>query len=100
MSQPEERFPGRKNTIRPPGARLYVKLIHSRDGAPEIEIIGNRDGMRGLAAVCSGLAELSDEQLLTPANHYHLDDAFSGTEKGSVPLTVYCLEVDWPKPEK
>jgi hypothetical protein len=100
MSQPEERFPGRRNVSRPPGGRLHIKMSHARDGAPELEIIGNRDGLRGLAAICSGLAELSDAQLLTPANHYHLDDAFWHTEKGSVPLTVYCLEVDWPTPEK
>src|SRR6266404_6886531 len=55
---------------------------------PEVEILGNRKGLRALAAICSGLAELTSEQLLTPANHYHLDEDFWGTEKGSMPLIV------------
>jgi hypothetical protein len=47
--------------------------------------------LRALAAICSGLADLSDEQLNTPASHYHLDESFWGTEKESVPLMVYCI---------
>jgi hypothetical protein len=100
MSQPQERLPNRKSEINTPGARLRIALKQARDGSPELDILGNRAGLRSLAAICAGLAELTDEQLLTPANHYHLDDVFWGTEKGSVPLTVYCLEVDWPKLEK
>ena len=50
--------------------------------------------------ICSGLAELSPEQLLTPANHYHLDEDFWGTEKGSIPLSVYCREEGWPESER
>jgi hypothetical protein len=96
MSQPQERLPNRKSEILTPGARLKVMVKPTRDGSPEIDIIGNRAGLSALAAVCSGLAELTDEQLLTPANHYHLDEAFWGTEKGSVPLTLYCLEGNLP----
>jgi hypothetical protein len=91
MSQPQERLPNRKNEINTPGRRLKVTLKQSRDGPPEIDIVGNRAGLRSLAAVCAGLAEQTDEQLITPANHYHLDEIFLSADKGSVPLTVYCL---------
>jgi hypothetical protein len=69
MSQPQERLPNRKSEIFAPGARLKVSVKQSRDGSPELDIVGNRIGLRALAAICTGLAELSDEQLLTPANH-------------------------------
>lgn len=87
MSQPQKRLPG---VSRNQNAHLKVRLNESR--GIDIEIIGNRDGLRALAAICSGLADLSDEQLNTPANHYHLDESFWGTEKESVPLMVYCIE--------
>jgi hypothetical protein len=87
MSQPQKRLPG---VSRNQNAHLKVRLKESR--GIDIEIIGNRDGLRALAAICSGLADLSDEQLNTPANHYHLDESFWGTEKESVPLMVYCIE--------
>jgi hypothetical protein len=94
MSQPEERLPNRKSEINTPGARLRVMLKGGRDGSPELDILGNRAGLRALAAICAGLAELADEQLASPANHYHLDEIFWGSEKGSIPLTVYCLEAN------
>jgi len=95
MGIPFERLPERKNEILRPGARLQVTL-KERGGAHEVEIVGNRIGLQALAAICSGLAELTPGQLLTPANYYHLDEDFWGTEKGSVPLVVYCHENGWP----
>ena len=91
MGPPHERLPERRDTILARGARLRVTL---KDG--EIEIVGNRTGLNALAAICSGLAELTAEELRTPANHYHLDVDFWGTEPGSVPLTVLCREDGWP----
>jgi hypothetical protein len=41
---------------------------------------------------------LTNEELLTPANHYHLDENFWGTDKGSLPLTICCSEDGWPEP--
>jgi len=96
MGSPEERLPNRKNEILASGARLRVDL-KKNPGTNEVEIIGNRKGLLALAAICSGLAELTKEQLLTPANHYHLDEYFWGTDKGSVPLTVLCREDNWPE---
>ena len=94
MGTPQERLPERKHEILRRGARLQVTL-KERSGTHEVEIVGNRIGLQALAAICSGLAELTPDQLLTPANHYHLDEDFWGTEKGSVPLTVYCHEDGW-----
>jgi hypothetical protein len=94
MGTPQERLPERKHEILRAGARLKITLTE-RGGASEVVIVGNRPGLQALAAICSGLAELTPEQLLTPANHYHLDEYFWGTEKGSVPLIVYCHEDGW-----
>jgi len=96
MGLPQERFPERRDEIVAPGARLQITL-KERSGVREVEIEGNRKGLQALAAICSGLAELTSEQLLTPANHYHLDENFWGTEKGSVPLIVWCHEDGWPE---
>jgi hypothetical protein len=95
MTKPQERLPQRKGEIHAPGARLRVTLKQARDGSQELDIIGNRTGLRALAAVCSGLAYLDDKQIQTPANHYHLDEIFWGTDKGSVPTTIYCVEDGW-----
>ena len=95
MEPRHERLPERRDTILAPGARLKVTL-NDRNGSRAIEIEGNRIGLHALAAICSGLAELTTEELLTPANHYHLDEVFWGTERGSIPMTVYCREDGWP----
>ena len=94
MGLPQERLPERKDEILAPGARLRI-ILKERSGEREVEIVGNRKGLLALAAICSGLAELTPEQLLTPASHYHLDENFWGTEKGSVPLIVLCSEKVW-----
>src|SRR5438552_329309 len=96
MESPRERLPQRRDTILAAGARLKVTL-KEHDGRREIEILGNRKGLDAFAAICAGLAELTPEELLTPANHYHLDEHFWGTERGSVPATVYCREDGWPE---
>jgi hypothetical protein len=99
MGLPQERLPERKDEILAQGARLRI-ILKERSDAREVEIVGNRKGLLALAAICSGLAELTPEQLLTPANHYHLDEYFWGTEKGSVPMTVLCREDGWPESSK
>jgi hypothetical protein len=93
---PRERLPERRDEIGAPGARLQVTLSE-REGWPEVGIAGNRLGLRALAAICLGLAELTAEELLTAANHYHLSEEFWGTEKGSVDLIVRCAEEGWPE---
>jgi hypothetical protein len=94
MEGPRERLPERKDEIGAEGARLQV-ILNKRDGWRTVEITGNPLGLKALAAICSGLAELTAEELLTPANHYHFDENFWGTEKGSVDLVVYCHADEW-----
>jgi hypothetical protein len=93
---PRQRLPELRDKICAPGARLRVTLSE-RDGWRTVGITGNRLGLQALAAICSGLAELTTEELLTPANHYHLDEEFWGAEKGSVPMIVRCTEEGWPE---
>ena len=94
MEGPKERLPERREEICAQGARLQV-VLNERDGWRTVEITGNPLGLKALAAICLGLAELTAEELLTPANHYHLDEDLWGTEKGSVALVVYCHDDEW-----
>jgi hypothetical protein len=94
MEQPKQRFPESSSEIYRPGSRLKI-VLKERSGAREIEIEGNREGLAALSAICSGLAKLTPEELSTPANHYHLDEHFWGTEQGSIPLVIWCHEEGW-----
>lgn len=72
--------------FRPEGSKIGVLI--SEQG--EIEIIGNRLGLKALSRICASLSESTGEV----ANHYHLMDVegFWGTESGSVPLVIYGEE--------
>jgi len=72
------------------GESPKLKIIISNG---EIEIIGNRAGLKDLADTCAGLAELSDEEAKTAANHYHFADYMNTAEAGSIPLTL-LLKID------
>jgi hypothetical protein len=98
MEPPRERLPERGSEILVSDARLKITL-NERGGTHEVSIEGNRNGLQALAAICSGLAELTTEELRTPANHYHLDEHLWGTEKGSISLIVLCREEGWPDSE-
>ena len=63
-----------------------LKVVRLDSG--EIEIIGNRSGLRDLAEVCQGLSNLSDEDAKTPANHYHIADYMNNAEEGSLELLI------------
>jgi hypothetical protein len=56
----------------------------------EIEIVGNRAGLKDLANVCRSLSELSDKEVKTGANHYHLADYMNNAEPGSLELIILC----------
>ncbi len=73
--------------FRPCGAKLKIKT--SEKG--EIEITGNRLGLRALSNICAALSESVGE----PGNHYHFMDVdgFWGTEPGSIPLVIYGEEL-------
>lgn len=66
------------------GYKLKVVLLESG----ELEIIGNRAGLKDLAEVCKGLSELTDEEAKTPANHYHIADYMNNAEDGSLELII------------
>ena len=65
-----------------------LKVIKLESG--EIEIIGNRAGLKDLADVCRGLSELSEEEVKTAANHYHVADHMNNAEEGSLGLIILC----------
>lgn len=62
-----------------------IKILYE-DG--EIEIVGNREGLKFLAGVCSSLSELSDEEAKTAANHYHFADYMNTADDGSIPTMI------------
>ena len=55
-----------------------------------LEIVGNREGLMGLAVICLQLAMLpeNDAEAQQRGNHYHLGETFNNTEPGSLDLTV------------
>ncbi len=63
-----------------------LKVVRLESG--ELEIQGNRAGLKDLAVVCQGLSELTDEQAKTPANHYHIADYLNNAEEGSLELII------------
>jgi hypothetical protein len=68
--------------------REEYKLKVTRLEGGEIEIAGNRAGLKDLADVCQALSELSDEEAKTPANHYHVADYMNTAEEGSLELII------------
>ena len=64
------------------------KLRVVRLDTGELELVANRVGLRDLAEVCKGLADLTDEEDKTAANHYHIDDFMGNAEDGSIELVI------------
>jgi hypothetical protein len=63
------------------------KLIVSyKDG--EIEIMGNRLGLKNFGETCFALSRLGDEEAKTAANHYHFAESMNNAEEGSVPMLI------------
>lgn len=65
-----------------------LKVVRLESG--EIEIVGNRAGLKDLADVCRDLSSLSDDDVKTPANHYHIADFMNNAEEGSLQLIILC----------
>jgi hypothetical protein len=63
-----------------------LKVIRLETG--EIEIVGNRAGLKDLADVCQQLSNLSDDEAQTGANHYHIADYMNNAEEGSLELII------------
>jgi hypothetical protein len=77
----------RESEFRPAGAKLRVRLTENG----EVEVVGNRLGLRALSKICASLSESVGEK----GNHYHFMDVegFWGTEPGSISLTIYGEEL-------
>jgi hypothetical protein len=54
------------------------------------EVVGNREGLKGLAEVCLRLADLpeNDEEAQKLGSHYHYADYMNNAEEGSIPLII------------
>lgn len=94
VKPPKQRLPESQDEINKSGARLRV-VLKERSGRQEIEVEGNKEGLAALAAICAGLARLTPDEQQTPANHYHLDEHFWGTEQGSTPLLIWRHDDGW-----
>ncbi len=68
---------------------MAEKILFVRDG-DGLEIIGNRDGLVGLALVCLQLATLPEEgdEAKKLGNHYHFEPDMNNTEEGSLRMTI------------
>lgn len=64
-----------------------LKATPYQDG---FEIIGNREGLKGLAAICQQLADLpeNDDEARRLGNHYHYADYMNNLEEGSIPFVI------------
>jgi hypothetical protein len=64
-----------------------LKVVAVDDG---FEIIGNRQGLLGLADICTQLARLPEdaEKAKRLGNHYHYAPWMNNTEDESIPLTI------------
>lgn len=54
----------------------------------EIEIMGNRAGLKSLGEICFALSKLNDMQAKTAANYYHFDEDMNNTDPNSVPMLI------------
>jgi hypothetical protein len=68
-----------------PGEKLTARRYENG-----FEIIGNREGLRGLADVCLALAALPEDVDASrkAGNHYHFDEDMNNLEPGSVPFVI------------
>jgi len=62
----------------------------------EISIAGSREDFAFLASVCSRLASLSDAELQTPANHFHLMPGMENASPDSQPLVFQVVPTTSP----
>ena len=71
-----------------PKEELFVmkyKIYPYKDG---FEIAADRQALMWISEICQGLANLTDEEAKTGANHYHLDEYLGHAEPGSTPLII------------
>ena len=68
---------------------MAEKFLVVRDG-DGFEIIGNRDGLVGLAQMCLQLAMLPEDgdQAKKLGNHYHFQPEMNNAEEGLLRMTI------------
>jgi hypothetical protein len=68
---------------------MAEKLLVLRDG-DGFEIIGNRDGLVGLAQMCLQLAMLPEDcdEAKKLGNHYHFQPEMNNAEEGSLRMSI------------
>jgi hypothetical protein len=69
---------------------MNKSICASTEGS-EITIAASREDFAFLASVCSRLASLSDAELETPANHFHLMPGMENTSPDSQPLVFQAI---------
>jgi hypothetical protein len=64
-----------------------IKAVATGDG---FEIIGNREGLLGLAEICQRLAALpqNDAESQQLGNHYHFAPWMNNADEGSIAFTI------------
>ncbi len=62
--------------------------------APEVLLTATRSGFARLASVCSRLASLTDDELATPANHFHFMADMNNATTNSIPLVLQATTDD------
>jgi hypothetical protein len=62
---------------------MKYKIYPYKDG---FEIAADREALMWISEICQGLANLTDEEAKTGANHYHLDGYLGHAEPGSTPV--------------
>ena len=63
-----------------------IRIVPDGEG---FEIVGNRDGLVGLALICLQLAALpEDETAKELGNHYHFAPFMNNVEVGSIESTI------------
>jgi hypothetical protein len=77
----------KQDEFRPDGAKLKIRMTEKG----EVEVVGNRLGLRALSKICAALSDSLGEK----GNHYHFMDVegFWGTEPGSISLTILGEEL-------
>jgi hypothetical protein len=64
-----------------------IKIVRLEKG---VEIVGNREGLLGLADICARLARLpeDDAEARRLGNHYHYAEYMNNAEEGSIELMI------------
>lgn len=57
----------------------------------EIIIAGTREDFAFIASVCSSLASLSDTEIETPANHFHIGPGMGNASRRSKELVLQVV---------